>query len=52
LAGVFLASIAAILVPAFVGDIFYCYFAMMLLFFILGSINGVMSGPQTSEAQP
>jgi len=44
LAGVFLASMAAMFAPAFVGDIFYCYYAMMLTFFILGALNGVMSG--------
>ena len=49
LAGVFLASMAAVFAPAAVGDIFYCYYAMIVLFCILGTLNGVLNGSGTSK---
>jgi len=42
LVGMFFASIASIMIPAAVGDIFYCYYSTMLLFFIMGSFVSLM----------
>jgi O-antigen ligase len=49
LAGVFLASMAAVFVPALVGDIFQCYYMMMIVFTILGALMAVVTGHSPDE---
>jgi O-antigen ligase len=44
LAGVFLASMAGVFAPALAGDIFYCYYSMLVVFFILGAFMSTVVG--------
>lgn len=44
LAGVFLAFLAAVLVPSLATDIFYGYYNNLLLFFVIGSFIGAIYG--------
>lgn len=52
MSGVFLASMAAVFGPALVGDIFYCYYMMMIVFSIMGALMAVITRKQPDEAPP
>ncbi len=43
MSGVFLASMAAVFGPALVGDVFYCYYMMMIVFSIMGALMAVIT---------
>jgi O-antigen ligase len=51
LAGVFLAFLAAVLVPSLATDIFYGYYNNLLLFFVLGSFIGAIYGERQRIAE-
>ncbi|MBC7235087.1 MAG: O-antigen ligase family protein [Chloroflexi bacterium] len=52
LAGAFLASMAAILVPSLVMDVFQGYYNTMIMFLILGAFLGTVIGEQRIHASP